>query len=70
MARFDTTGRPTSTAPIPPATEPGTIAIDALRTAGVDLTGEPVAAPETLTLDLGRVTRMSMPPGAGAWVLP
>ena len=68
-ARFDTVGRPTPTAPVPPATEPGTIAIDTLRAAGVDLTSEAVVASEWLTSDISRAPRMSMPPGAGAWVL-
>jgi len=68
-ARFDTVGRPTPTAPIAPATEPGTIAIDTLRAAGVDLTSEAVVESEWLTSDIGRAPRMSIPPGAGAWVL-
>ena len=68
-ARFDTVGRPTPTAPIAPATEPGTIAIDTLRAAGVDLTSEAVVESEWLTSDIGHAPRMSMPPGAGAWVL-
>jgi len=69
-ARFDTVGRPTPTAPVPPATEPGTVAIDTLRAAGVDLSAEPAAISLSLTRDLGNTVRLRTPPGAGAWVLP
>ncbi len=69
-ARFDADGRPLPTAPVLPATTPGTIAIDALRAVGVDLTTEPVAVSLTLTRDLGSTVRLRAPPGAGAWVLP
>ncbi len=63
--RFSPSGRP-----LPSAATPSTVAITALRSAGVDLTTEPVAAPETLAWDLARVARLVTPPGAGAWVLP
>ncbi len=69
-ARFDADGRPLPTAPVAPATTPGTIAVDTLRAAGVDLTTEPVAVSLSLTRDLGGTVRLRAPPGAGAWVLP
>jgi len=69
-AHFDVDGRPLPTPPVAPATTPGTIAIDTLRAAGVDLTRESTAISSSLNRDLGNTLRLAAPPGAGAWVLP
>jgi len=69
-ARFDVDGRPLPTPPIFPSSMSGTVAIDTLRAAGVDLSAEPVAVSLSLTRDLGNTVRLRTPPGAGAWVLP
>jgi len=69
-ARFDVDGRPLPTPPIFPSSMPGTVAIDTLRAAGVDLSAEPAAISLSLTRDLGNTVRLRTPPGAGAWVLP
>jgi len=69
-ARFNVDGRPLPTPPIFPSSMSGTIAIDTLRAAGVDLTRESTAISSSLNRDLGNTLRSAAPPGAGAWVLP